>query len=110
MGRSGGRDKPGGATPDWLGPRDPGDGPAPANRPEAREEQKAEKKRRPKRDLDDDLDDGPSKAWDLQYREQFASDPAPVSETVPAAGPALSPWAVFSSIDDSAKARKLVSK
>ena len=52
-----------------------------------------------------DLDDGPSKAWDLQYREQFASDPAPVSETVPAAGPALSPWAVFSSIDDSAKAR-----
>ena len=61
MGRSGGRDKPGGATPDWLGPRDPGDGPAPANRAEAREEQKAEKKRRPKRDLDDDLDDGPSK-------------------------------------------------
>ena len=51
-----------------------------------------------------DLDDGPSKAWDLQYREQFASDPAPLSETVPAAGPALSPWAVFSSIDDSAKA------
>ena len=61
MGRSGGRDKPGGATPDWLGPRDPGDGPAPVNRAEAREEQKAEKKRRPKRDLDDDLDDGPSK-------------------------------------------------
>jgi len=49
-----------------------------------------------------DLDGGPSKAWDLQYREQFASDPPPV---VPATYPSLSPWAVFSSIDDSAKAR-----
>jgi len=50
-----------------------------------------------------DLDGGPSRAWELQYREQFASDPAPAP--VPPPGPSLSPWAVFSSIDDSAKAR-----
>ena len=28
-----------------------------------------------------DLDDGPSKAWDLQYREQFASDLSAVQAT-----------------------------
>ena len=49
-----------GGAPDWLGPKDEGDG-APVNRAQAREVQKEEKKRRPRRDREDEDLDKPEK-------------------------------------------------
>jgi hypothetical protein len=61
--------------PDWLGPKDEGEG-APANRAEARQVQKEEKKRRPRRDKDDEDLDKPEKKG-FKVRVGTARQPMP---------------------------------
>ena len=79
MGRAGG--KSAGGEPDWLGPKDQGEG-APANRAEARQVQKEEKKKRPRRDKDDEDLDKPEKKG-FKVRAGTARQPEPPTYSPP---------------------------
>ena len=89
MGRAGG--KSAGGEPDWLGPKDQGEG-APANRAEARQVQKEEKKKRPRRYKDDE---------DLDKPEKKGFKPAPLILLILLVLPAALPTIidVFSKLD-----------
>ena len=49
-----------------------------------------------------ELDDGPARAWELQFREQFAPEPTQPAEPSRDGQP-LSAWANFSTIDEKGK-------